>query len=67
MVRHGMIIATQVFLIVGLLFTFINIVFTVVNIVLTPAGSIAGIDGLVAWNMIAGKLFISYKKSLFIP
>eukprot|EP00092_Neocalanus_flemingeri_P036412 GFUD01039646.1.p1 GENE.GFUD01039646.1~~GFUD01039646.1.p1 ORF type:complete len:329 (-),score=79.49 GFUD01039646.1:31-1017(-) len=58
MVRQGMIITTQVFLVVGLLFTFINIVFTVVNIAHNPVSAIVGIDGLVAWNIIAGLMYL---------
>ena len=60
MVRHGMIITTQVFLVIGLLFTFINIVFTVVNIAHNPVSAIVGIDGLVAWNIIAGTIIFGY-------
>jgi len=57
MVRHGMIITTQAFLMVGLLFTFVNIIFTVLNIAHNPVSAIVGIDGLVAWNMIAGLMY----------
>ena len=49
-----MLISTMVFLMIGLLFTFINIIFTVINIANNPVSAIVGIDGLVAWNMIAG-------------
>jgi len=57
MVRHGMYISTCVFLVVGLFFTFINIIFMVLNIARTPVSSISGIDGLVAWNLIAGLMY----------
>ena len=54
MVREGMLISVIAFLLIGLLFTFINIIFTVINIANNPVSSIAGIDGLVLWNLIAG-------------
>merc|ERR1712179_125001 len=57
MVRQGMLISTIVFLMIGLLFTFINIIFTVINIANNPVSAIVGIDGLVAWNMIAGVMY----------
>ena len=62
MVRQGMLITTQVFLVVGLLFTFINIVFTVLNIAHNPVSAIVGIDGLVAWNFIAGIAMLRVEK-----
>jgi len=52
-----MLISTMVFLMIGLLFTFINIIFTVINIANNPVSAIVGIDGLVAWNMIAGVMY----------
>ena len=56
MVRIGMLITIIIFLLIGLLFTFINIVMTVLNIAHNPVSSIMGIDGLVLWNFIAGRV-----------
>jgi len=57
MVRQSMRVTTLVFLFIGLLFTFTNIIFTLVNIVSNPVSAIVGIDGLVAWNIIAGLMY----------
>ena len=60
-----MLSATQAFLIIGLLFTFVNIIFNAINIILTPVSAIVGIDGLVLWNTIAGR--VSTLESRFQP
>jgi len=58
MVREGMLRSVQVFLVIGIVFTFVNVIFTAANITHNPVSSIAGIDGLVIWNVIAATSYL---------